>query len=311
MTKADGVFEGGGVKGIALVGAVSRLEEEGVKFQRVAGTSAGAITAALYAAGYSAAEMKQAIWSKDFNEFADIRPFQTTKWYQGLGKKLVLLAQVPIRQLGYGVYPTTAVYRWIKQLLEKKGVRTFSDCKTFLRIFASDVTNQQLLTFDPTKTPDVEVAEAVRMSMAIPIFFKAHNWKTAQGPAQVVDGGLLKNYPIDTFDDQPGVMTVGLKMVSEGEVAPAEPARNFGAFLFRTLNTMRAANEKIHVEDAYWARTVPINTGSISVVKFSLTEAEKTFLYESGRKATEEAIHEGLLRAEGRKGLLKKTAGVP
>ncbi len=46
----DGVFEGGGVKGIALVGALKRLEEEGVSFGRVAGTSAGAITAALYAA---------------------------------------------------------------------------------------------------------------------------------------------------------------------------------------------------------------------------------------------------------------------
>ena len=41
-----------------MVGALSRLEEEGVRFRRVAGTSAGAITAALCAAGYSAAEMK-------------------------------------------------------------------------------------------------------------------------------------------------------------------------------------------------------------------------------------------------------------
>lgn len=307
MTKADGVFEGGGVKGIALVGAVSRLEEEGVKFQRVAGTSAGAITAALYAAGYSAAEMKEAVWSKDFNEFADIRPFTSGKWYDGLWKKALLLAQVAIPQLGYGIYPTNAVYEWIKQLLDKKGVRKFSDCPTYLRIFASDVTNQQLLTFDPTKTPEVEVAQAVRMSMAIPIFFKAHNWDTVQGRAQVVDGGLLKNYPIDTFDDQPLVMTVGLKLSSEGDAAPAEPAKNFGAFLIRTVDTMRAANEKIHVEDAYWARTVPINTGSISAVKFSLSEEEKTFLYESGRKAAEESLHEGLLGPTGRKGLLKTT----
>ncbi len=310
MVKADGVFEGGGVKGIALVGAVSRLEEEGVRFQRVAGTSAGAITAALYAAGYSAKEMKEAVWSKDFNEFADVRPLITEKWYQGLWKKILLLAPVPFPWGRYGIFRTDAVYSWMKQLLEKKGVRKFSDCPIYLRLFASDVTNKQLLTFDPAKTPNIEVAEAVRMSMSIPIFFKAHTWNTPQGAALVVDGGLLKNYPIDTFDDQPGTMTVGLKLTSEGESAPTEPAKNFGAFLIRTLETMRAANEKIHVEDAYWARTVPIDTGNISVVKFSLTEKEKVFLYESGRKAAEQAIHEGLLGPKGRKGLLQP-AGVP
>ena len=47
---ADLVLEGGGVKGIALVGAISVLEERGYQFRRVAGTSAGAIVGALEAA---------------------------------------------------------------------------------------------------------------------------------------------------------------------------------------------------------------------------------------------------------------------
>ena len=45
--KYDAVFEGGGVKGVALIGALERLEEEGIEFGRAAGTSAGAIAAAL------------------------------------------------------------------------------------------------------------------------------------------------------------------------------------------------------------------------------------------------------------------------
>ena len=45
MPDADLVLEGGGVKGIGLVGAISVLEEHGYVFHRVAGTSAGAIVA--------------------------------------------------------------------------------------------------------------------------------------------------------------------------------------------------------------------------------------------------------------------------
>src|SRR5438876_7277149 len=47
---ADLVLEGGGVKGIGLAGAVLALDEAGYRFQRVAGTSAGAIAAAIIAA---------------------------------------------------------------------------------------------------------------------------------------------------------------------------------------------------------------------------------------------------------------------
>ena len=55
------VFEGGGLKGIALVGAYSVLEERGYRPQNIAGASAGAIVAALLAAGYTAAELRQTI----------------------------------------------------------------------------------------------------------------------------------------------------------------------------------------------------------------------------------------------------------
>jgi predicted acylesterase/phospholipase RssA len=50
----DGVFEGGGAKGVAFVGALAFMKRHGLRFRRVAGTSAGAITAALIASGYPA-----------------------------------------------------------------------------------------------------------------------------------------------------------------------------------------------------------------------------------------------------------------
>ncbi len=69
---ADSVFEGGGVKGIGLVVAVT--EEGGYQWVNIAGTSAGAIVAALLAAGYSAAEMKQIVAELDHNNFKDAGP---------------------------------------------------------------------------------------------------------------------------------------------------------------------------------------------------------------------------------------------
>jgi NTE family protein len=60
----DLVFEGGGAKGMAFVGAISQLLNAGHSFNRLLGTSAGAITATLLAAGYGPAEMSEAMNEK-------------------------------------------------------------------------------------------------------------------------------------------------------------------------------------------------------------------------------------------------------
>jgi predicted acylesterase/phospholipase RssA len=65
------VLEGGGVKGIALVGATSVLEERGYEFRRVAGTSAGAIVGSLVAANAGAAELEEIMRGVDYRRFQD------------------------------------------------------------------------------------------------------------------------------------------------------------------------------------------------------------------------------------------------
>jgi len=69
--KIDAVFEGGGVKGIALAGAVAEIEKAGYEFENLAGTSAGAIVASLLAVGFTAAEMKAELEKLDYNSFKD------------------------------------------------------------------------------------------------------------------------------------------------------------------------------------------------------------------------------------------------
>jgi len=68
---ADLVLEGGGVKGIALVGAISVLEERGYEFRRVAGTSAGAIVGSLVAADARAAQLEEIMRAVEYRRFRD------------------------------------------------------------------------------------------------------------------------------------------------------------------------------------------------------------------------------------------------
>ena len=72
------VFEGGGAKGLVFVGAIEEFEAQGYTYGRLLGTSAGAITAALLAAGFTAAELQEAVNEKlpngkaRFSTFMDI-----------------------------------------------------------------------------------------------------------------------------------------------------------------------------------------------------------------------------------------------
>ena len=116
-THADLVFEGGGVKGIGLAGALATLEERGYRPQNIAGTSAGAITAALLAAGYSAAELREIIISLDY------RQFQDRAWED----RVPLIERSLSMLLDLGLYEGDRFLAWIRERLEAKGVHTFAD----------------------------------------------------------------------------------------------------------------------------------------------------------------------------------------
>jgi NTE family protein len=78
MALYDAVFEGGGAKGVAFVGALEVLKEKGHKIRRYVGTSAGAIAATLLAAGYDTGDMMAAVMERQadgtprFSSFMDI-----------------------------------------------------------------------------------------------------------------------------------------------------------------------------------------------------------------------------------------------
>lgn len=310
--RVDLVLEGGGVKGIALVGALSVLEERGFETQNVAGTSAGAIVAALHAAGYTAAELRGILSKLDYNGFRD----------KGWEDRIPFAGRYISILMYRGIYEGKELLGFMDELLQDKGVRTFGDLirddkeeepryRYRAQVIVSDVTGKQLLAL-PKDAPklgiadpdDLSVAEAVRMSASIPIFFEPVKLRNPETEREhlLVDGGMLSNYPIWLFDSEgePEWPTFGLRLV-EPEPASAtlaerlpEPARGDGdgiiTYLKSLVATMLEAHDRLYIEKADFARTITIPTLGVGTTDFDLSSEKALALYESGRAAAEQFL---------------------
>jgi NTE family protein len=288
------VFEGGGVKGTGLVGAVSVAEGLGYRFGRLAGTSAGAIVASLLAAGYTAAELKEILFSVDYKKFKDINRIGRVPW---AGEIFNLFFKK-------GVYEGDYFENWLRGLLAKKGVRGFSDLtyggaananNAFrLQVIASDITRGRLLVLPQDSAEygigpgDLDVARAVRMSMSIPYFYKPVVLRDKQGTkCYVVDGGILSNFPVWLYDQEPesqDIPTIGFKLVEPEE---GKPRKIYGpvTFFAALFSTMTEAHDARYIKDQNFMRTVPIPTLGVQSTDFSLPDERKQALFESGKTA--------------------------
>lgn len=203
------VMEGGGIKGIAYGGALKELESQGVMqhITRVAGTSAGAIQAALVAVGYSADEISDIVADTPIEEFNDDgfltkgskRLIKQYGWFQGdnfLSKmeKLIFLR-------------TGNLNLTFAELHELAQTHPFRD----LYVTGCNLSDQRIEIFSHETYPNMRVADAVRVSMSIPLYYRALwldvNGKVVEDPKPkdncrlFVDGGLLMNYPVEIFDN--------------------------------------------------------------------------------------------------------------
>jgi NTE family protein len=277
------VFEGGGVRGVAYAGALDVLDRAGILSQvkAVAGTSAGAITAALVALGYTPAEIKDIFLYENFNKFKDgscgglLRLFSRYGWY--CGDYFLNLMQCLVERKTGSRHTTFAE-------LERMKDRGFRE----LRVFATDLNSTRIIEYSAKCTPTMEVAKAVRMSMSIPLFFAS----IRQAGDVHVDGGVLLNYPIDTFDgsgDHPHYdRTLGMILVDlANQPPPASPINDLPQDLTQLFTAILAA-ESVELESDPFEmkRTISINDLGIAVTDFSLSPEQKCHLIHQGAGAT-------------------------
>ncbi|MCG6916214.1 MAG: patatin-like phospholipase family protein [Deltaproteobacteria bacterium] len=305
--KADAVFEGGGVKGIGLVGAVSEIENAGYTFENLAGTSAGAIVSSLLAVDYKAAEIKNELERLNYNDFKD----------EGLLEKLGFFGKSLSLGFEYGIYEGEFFESWLEGLLVAKGKTTFGQIKTKYKedkykyrfqAIAADIIDRRLLVLPNDlklfgiKPDDFSISRAVRMSMSIPFFFEPVELRDTSGRKHlIVDGGLLSNYPIWLLDDgtdDPPWPTFGFKLIEPDErklkEAKRNPINNPISFLKAIVGTMLDAHDSYHISKSKgdYERTIGIPTvvtinGSdkeIGTTDFGITQEESRALYDNGVK---------------------------
>ncbi|CAI6055036.1 patatin-like phospholipase family protein [Cohnella sp. JJ-181] len=299
----NAVFEGGGVKGISLAGAVRAAELNGYGFHQVAGTSAGSIVAALLAAGYSASEMKLIIDGTPFSDFLKRAPVFNVKLIGPAARLLIFK----------GLYSGDALEAWIQKLLAARGIHTFRDLPPGrLRIIASDITNGRLLVLpddiadygmDPR---DLNVAQAIRMSVSIPYFFdpviirsaaavrpikrekRPVRRRLAMTGSYIVDGGLLSNFPLWLFEEndpqKPALPVVGFQMVGRPKPKGHRISGPFTMF-YAMFETMLSAHDERYIEKNNRVRTIKIPTLGVRTTDFHLTSEQSEGLYQSGMLA--------------------------
>jgi NTE family protein len=291
------VFEGGGVKGVAYAGVFEVLEQAHItpQIKQVAGTSAGAITATMMSLNYSAKEFADIMMDINFEKFEDgsdlegpIRLIEHYGWFKG-DYFLNLMETYIEAKTGDG----RATFR---HLVEKYATLNFKR----LRVFGTNLSQQAVQEFSYELSPDMAVADAVRISMSIPFFFEARYYEQKGETDIYCDGGVLNNYPIDTFDQQsiaeesgdtmlyrtPDQATLGFHFDNQGQ--PSSPTidnlRRFTGSVIDAILDIQDILLKTNPGDEQ--RSVFINDLGIKFTDFQISDQQKWDLIAQGRIAT-------------------------
>jgi NTE family protein len=290
--RADGVFSGGGIKGLAFAGGLQAAAEAGYdEWGQLAGTSAGAITAMALAVGYDAKSLREQLDSFDFSTIADY----------GALRELEIPANL---QLHHGATKGKVLRAWIETLLADAPhqARTFGDLDPGkLRVIGADLAHSRMVVFPEdvklyvdehgnALVPDhFPIADAVRISAGFPYFFPPLGLTDAdtKKAGVLVDGGVTSAFPVFLFDTQtPQHPTWGFRLFAGS--APERPSYTAIKgplwpfdMLKAIVDTSMNALDKLEMV-TFGRRTISIPTKDIPTLDFALTEAQKKELYDSG-----------------------------
>jgi len=301
------IFEGAGIRGIAYCGALMELDELGylAEVKRVGGTSSGAITASLLSVGFTPGEIYQIIGTTDFGKFND--------------GKLGFIGGIYRTKKYLGWYKGDRFLQWLEELITQKigsaditfkelsnQAKTSTQFKELL-IAATSLNHQQTILFDVQTYPEMRIADAVRASMAVPLYFEPviinHRGQVVEQKHMkksdhiCVDGGFIANFCIQAYDNKSATdglktgATLGLRIDSNEQInndkgdkslayqGIRSPADFIKALYYITKETMN--RQPLTEED--WQRTVSISDSDIGPKVKKLSEKQKQKLISSGR----------------------------
>lgn len=280
----DGVFSGGGIKGLAYVGAMQVLEERGIRFKRVAGTSAGAILAAFIAAGFNAQELEEI-----FDELNTKVLLDPPKIVSGIP----FLKWINLYRR-FGLYRGNVLETWFHQKLAIKGICSFGDLqKGALKLVASDLTNGRILVLpDDLRHYDIDgdtfpISRALRMSCGLPFFFEPVYLKNGKSESVIVDGGVLSNFPLWIYDNGSKKRPVlGMKLSSVSEDMSPHVIDNALQLFEALFVTMKNAHDNRYIARRHAKNIIFIPVEEYSATQFDINEETKQKLISVGKERT-------------------------
>lgn len=321
--KALVIFEGGGAKGFAHIGALKSARDK-FEFIGVAGTSAGAIVAALVAAGYEADDLYnpdspsqvKGVFDVNFLEFFDRQSWNNLQMLRSKVESLIdcglirgwtmthfnaLRHRKVIRNFlkEYGFLRTSNFTTWLEQaLIEGRKVSLnpeakkvlFRHVETPLAIIATDLTNNEIKVFSQERTPDESVSGAVAASISIPLAFHP----CELNGLRLVDGGLLSNFPAWVFDEERGRIlddlppTLGFRLVqlpNQGETKK----ETFFTYLGDLFSTALSGGANLQYRRVENLHLIPLKVRA-KTLDFDLSAVEKEELYIRGRDSASEYL---------------------
>ena len=155
------IFGGGGIRGISYCGAYKALLENNIKLTGCAGSSIGAVFATLLAVGYNYEEIFNFLNDTGLEMFIDFNIGLKKEFAISKGKIFLDWIKEKIERKFYGE----------KYKKDEMAPVKFNDIKSKLVIYSVDLTNLKFKEFSRNKTPDFEIAQAVRASVSMPGLF--------------------------------------------------------------------------------------------------------------------------------------------
>jgi NTE family protein len=251
------VLAGGGTRLSAHIGVLQALQDLNIQYQHIVGVSGGSIVAALSALGKTPTELQKLACEMDFTQFK--------------GRSVLRLLREG------GLSSGNSFERWVEKETDST---TFRNVPGNLHIVATDVRAQAPVVFNRDTTPDLKVARAIRFSMGIPLIFSYKFYEKKL----LVDGSILAEDALRWDWAQDGTPPIFLRMRANSEVSVPVEERLFPLpdYLRMLVRTFMTSISREYVRDAYWTKTLIIDTNEITPLEFNLSISQKDRLYQMG-----------------------------
>ncbi len=251
MTKKLGFALGaGGSRGVAHIGFLRAMEEEGIVPDFVSGCSMGSVVGSCYAKGYTTKHMEEIIKKLKFSDLLD-------------------LSLAPIKN---GALLRSKKMK--KKLQQYLGKTTFGELKIPFSCVAADLISGEVAVLGEK---DDEVCQAVVASSSIPTIFKP----IQMGEKLLVDGGVLCRVPIDTVRNMGADVIVAVDVL--GKVRKCDKKYNVFTIMTRTFDIADCELTKKTIKEKHPDLFIEPDLGDMNQYKFKDIDFAIQKGYETGK----------------------------